>query len=341
MATLSDVAALAGVSVSAVSRVLSDAPETRVSDETRERIKHAARELDYRPNSAGRALRSARSNVVALVVPDLMNAIFIELVRGVEDAAIQHDYLVLMGRTEDLEPGGERAQKLLGEGRVDALLLQPGDDPSVVDAIAGFAAQRPVVILNSTEANTPGSVTLPDEDGARVAARHLIDLGHERIAFVGGVPESPTSARRERGFRTEMAAAGIDVDEQLVTSFGYTPDDGVRAAEELFGMDPRPTAIFVANVNAAIGLLACARRLGVSVPADVSVVALHDSWTAENSWPPLTAVKMPWYELGRRAFAEVHARIRGEASTSIVVEDPAPLLIMRESTARFAAADRS
>ncbi|MGO3320943.1 MAG: LacI family DNA-binding transcriptional regulator [Microbacterium gubbeenense] len=340
MATLNDVAARAGVSVSAVSRVLSDAPETRVSDETRERIKRAARELDYRPNSAGRALRSARSNVVALVVPDLMNAIFIELVRGVEDAAIQHDYLVLMGRTEDLEPGGERAQKLLGEGRVDALLLQPGDDPSVVDAIAGFAAQKPVVILNSVEANAPGSATMPDDVGARVAVRHLIDLGHERIAFAGGVPGNPTNVRRESGFRAQMASVGLDVDPTFVTSFGYTAVDGERAADALLSGEHRPTAIFVANVNAAIGLLSRARRLGLAVPADVSIVALHDSWTAENSWPPLTTVTMPWYELGRRAFAQVHGRIQGEDPTGIVVDDPAPRLIVRESTAQVDASRR-
>ncbi|MGO3662787.1 LacI family DNA-binding transcriptional regulator, partial [Microbacterium gubbeenense] len=255
MATLSDVAARAGVSVSAVSRVLSDAPETRVSDETRERIKQAARDLDYRPNSAGRALRSARSNVIALVVPDLINAIFIELVRGVEDAAIQHDYLVLMGRTEDLEPGDERARKLLGEGRVDALLLQPEDRPNVVDAIAGFAEQKPVVILNSVEANAPGSATMPDDVGARVAVRHLIDLGHERIAFAGGVPGNPTNVRRESGFRAQMASAGLDVDPTFVTSFGYTAVDGERAADALLSGEHRPTAIFVANVNAAIGLL--------------------------------------------------------------------------------------
>ncbi|MGO1267499.1 MAG: LacI family DNA-binding transcriptional regulator [Microbacterium gubbeenense] len=333
MATLSDVAARAGVSVSAVSRVLSDAPETRVSDETRERIKKAARELDYRPNSAGRALRSARSNVVALVVPDLMNAIFIELVRGVEDAAIQHDYLVLMGRTEDIEPGDERARKLLGEGRVDALLLQPGDRPSVVDAISGFAEAKPVVIHNSVEEHAIGSATMPDELGARTAVRHLIELGHEKIAFVGGVPGSPTGARRESGFRLEMAAAGMEVDERLVTDFGYTADNGARAAEQLLSEDERPTAIFVANVNAAIGVLAAARRLGMSVPIDLSVVALHDSWTAENAWPPLTAVKMPWYELGQRAFGEVYRRIRGDEPSSIRVDDPAPRLIVRESTA--------
>ena len=332
MATLSDVAARAGVSISAVSRVLSNAPETRVSDETRDRIRRAARDLGYRPNSAGRALRSARSNVVALIVPDLMNALFVELVRGVEDAAIDQDYLVLMGRTEDIEPGGERAHKLLGEGRVDALLLQPGDKPLPLESLGGFANSRPVIRLNSVGEDEPGSATMPDEVGARVATRHLIDLGHKRIAFANGISESYTAERRARGFRAAMGAAGIAVDEALVTAYGYTPSDGERAAAQLLAATPRPTAIFVANVNAAVGLLAYARKAGVQVPRDLAVVALHDSWTAANTWPPLTTVTMPSYELGRRAFDEVHRRILGEEPSNIRVDDPPPRLIVREST---------
>jgi LacI family transcriptional regulator len=333
MSTLSDVAARAGVSISAVSRVLSGAPDSRVSDETRARIQQAASELQYRPNSAGRALRSARSNVVALVVPDLMNAIFIELVRGVEDAAIEHDYLVLLGRTEDIEPGDQRAQKLLGEGRVDALLLQPGDVPFSADVLAEFGITKPVVLINSVQAGMPGTVTMPDEAGARIAVRHLATLGHKRIGFLGGLPENPTTARREAGFRAEMAASGLSVDPSLITGFGYTAPDGIRGAEQLLRLDDPPTALFVANVNAAIGVLSAARTLGFAVPRDVSVVALHDSWTAENSWPPLTVVKMPWYELGTRAFEEAHRQILGSEPRALVVDDPAPRLIERESTA--------
>src|SRR5699024_8703788 len=118
------------------------------------------------------------------------------------------------------------------------------------DALGGFADTRPVMLVNSVAADEFGSATMPDDVGARVAVRHLIDLGHERIAFANGLPESHTAARRERGFRAEMAAAGIAVDEALVTTYGYTPGDGQRAAEHLFAVAPRPTAVFVANVNA-------------------------------------------------------------------------------------------
>lgn len=332
MTRLSDVAARARVSVSAASRVLSNASDTRVSDETRTRILKAARDLAYRPNSAGRALRSARTQVVALIVPDLMNAIFLELVRGAEDAAIREGYLVLMGRIEDVGPGNERLHKLLGEGRVDAVLLQPPDEPVVGTTLDGFEEKMPVIEMNSTSAATPGSVTLPDEAAARLAARHLIELGHTRLGYVGGLPQSHTNVRRRRGFVDELSQSGLALNPAWESNHGYTAEDGKRAAAGLLTLHDRPTGLVVANVNAAIGLLAEARRLGVSIPDDLSVVTIHDSWTAENSWPPLTAVKMPWYDLGRRAFEEAFRRLDGQEPRSIVVTDPPPDLIVREST---------
>lgn len=334
MARLSDVAARAGVSMSAVSRVLSNAPDARVSEETRARILDAARELSYRPNSAGRALRSSRSHVVALIVPDLMNAIFFDLVRGVEDAAISKGYLVLMGRTEDVGPDNERIDKLLGEGRVDAVLLQPGDQPLPASALGDVEKMMPVQLINSVPSDAPGAITMPDQEGARVAVRHLLDLGHSQIGLVAGLPESHTSKRRIEGFTAEMSSAGLPVDPASVTSYGYTAEDGERAAADLLDRPGRPSAYVVANVNAAIGFLAQARRMAVRIPEDASVIAIHDSWTAANTWPPLSAVKMPWYELGRRAFEEAHRRIEGGGPTTIVVDDPAPLLVARESTSR-------
>lgn len=333
MATLSDVAALAGVSVSAVSRVLSNAPATRVSDDTRERIHAAAKTLDYRPNFAGRALKTSRSQVIALVVPDLTNAIFTELMRGVEDAAIARDYMVLLGRAEDMQPGGAMIERLIGEGRVDGLLVQLAEDVTSADVDRLMAGRAPVVLINSVEAGHPGSVVLDDERAARLGTEHLLKLGHRRIGLITGVPESFSGQRRADGFRQAMAAASIDVDEALITRLGYEPRAGREAFRTLVTADDAPTAILVANVNAAIGALAEARSLGISVPDDVSVVALHDAWTAENTWPPLTTVRMPLYELGRRAAEAVFARMSGGAVSDVTVADVEPELIERESTA--------
>jgi LacI family transcriptional regulator len=351
MATLSDVAALAGVSISAVSRVLSDSPATRVRPETRERIHAAARELDYRPNFAGRALKLARSNVIALIVPDLTNAVFTELMHGVQHSALAHDYMVLLGRAEDIQPGGsvpggdvpgggasgsdapggDIIARLIGEGRVDGMLVQLGADADREGVESVLRTQAPVIFINSIEPGHVGAVALDDEAGARLATEHLIGLGHTRIALAGGT--TFTAQRRERGFMAAMADAGLAVPAEFSTAFGYLPADGRRSLRALMTLKEPPTGLFVANVNAAIGALAEARALGVRIPEDLSVVAMHDAWTAENTWPPLTTVKMPLRELGARAVESLFKRMKGGEVEDIVVDAPPPVLIARESTA--------
>ncbi len=332
MATLSDVAKRAGVSISAVSRVLSDAPGARVSQQTRDRIKQAATELNYRPNFAGRALKFSRTNVIALVVPDLTNAFVTELMMGVEDEARERDYMVLLGRTEDLKPGGDMISRLIGEGRVDGMLVQAADQSSESDIEELIEANYPIVFINSVRAGSSAGVVLQDEDGARLATRHLIDLGHRRIAMVGGLPQSYTAQRRVTGFSAAMAAAGLPVPPERVTRLGYYPEQGRIALRQLMSRPEPPTAVVVANINAAIGALSEARELGLRVPEDLSLISVHDAWTAENTWPPLTTVKMPMYQLGRAAVAGLAARLRGDSGFDHVVREPAPRLVLRLST---------
>jgi LacI family transcriptional regulator len=313
--------------------VLSDAPSARVSEETRQRIRQVAAELDYRPNFAGRALKLNRSNVIALIVPDLTNAVFTELMQGVEDEALANDYLVLLGRAEGMQPGGDTIRKLVGEGRVDGLLVQVGDTVLPADLEQMLDGPAPVVFINSIEPGHTGSVALQDALGASLGAQHLIDLGHRRIGLVGGTPTSYTARQRRQGFLDTLAAAGLTARPEHITELGYSAEQGRAALAAIMATDDPPTAVFVANVNAAIGVLSAARTLGVQVPQQLSVVAMHDAWTVENSWPPLTCVKMPLYDLGRRAFSAIHDRLRGVDVTDIVVDDRPPQLILRESTA--------
>ncbi len=333
MATLRDVASMAGVSISMASRVLGDVPHVRVRADTRERIHAAARELDYRPNFAGRALKSARSNVIAMIVPDIANAVFTELMSGVEEGALERDYVVLLGRSEDMQPGGEMIRRLIGEGRVDGMLLQL-DDEATREGVDLLLQQRaPLVFINSIEADHVGSVTLHDEEGARVATDHLMGLGHVRIALATGIPNTWTSARRERGFRDAITRAGLSVRESYIVRHGYTPGNGRTALRALMELPEPPTAIFIANVNAAVGALAEARLMGIRVPEELSLIAMHDSWVGEHTWPPLTTVKMPLRELGQRAVQSLHERMHGADPTDVVVGNPAPKVILRESTA--------
>lgn len=332
MPTLSDVAALAGVSVSAASRVLSKAPSSRVSEATRHRIEEAARELDYHPNFAARALKFSRTNVIALVVPDLTNAIFGELMRGVEEAAAELDYMVLLAREESISPTGATIARLVGEGRIDGVLVQVGDQLAAEDLTGILDGKVPAVLINSLREDHVGSVILPDEAGTGLAVEHLVALGHTRIGLINGVATSDSAERRRRGFEKAMSEAGLRADPRFVTALGYEPDQGRAALRELWALAEHPTALVVANVNAALGLLVEARTLGVHVPDDLSIIAIHDAWTAANAWPPLTTVRMPLYELGKVSVAAVVARIRDGAIDDVVVLDPPPELVLREST---------
>jgi LacI family transcriptional regulator len=150
--------------------------------------------------------------------------------------------------------------------------------------------------------------------------------------MVGGLPQSYTASRRATGFGAAMAAAGLAVPPDAVTRLGYYPKEGRAALRALVAQREPPTGLVVANLNAAIGVLTEARSLGLQVPEDLSVISVHDAWTAENTWPPLTTVKMPMYQLGRAAVAGLYARLHGAEVHDHVVTDPVPQLVLRQST---------
>lgn len=336
MTTLSDVARRAGVSVSLVSRVLNEDPALRVREDTRKRVLRVAAQMRYTANHTGRALRLSRSGALAMIVPDVNNAIFAELSRGVEDEADDAGYMVLLGRAERVQPDNDMLRRLVGEGRVDGCLLQRRDDLDDKALEQLLRRDFPVVIVNSASprgAHMPSSVMLDDAAGARVATNHLLEQGHRRIGIVSGVPASGTAPRRERGFREALRDSGIRRREEWTTRLGYTADSGRDALRTIMSRPRRPTAVFVANVNAAFGVLAGAHELGIDVPGELSVIAFHDDWFASYTWPPLTAVRLPLYEMGRRGVRALIERLGGADRSDVTVDTPAPELVIRSSTA--------
>ena len=329
---LSDVARRAGVSVSVVSRVLNGDPALRARDDTRDRVRQAARDLNYTPNHAARALRMSQAGAVALVVPDVTSAMFAEVMRGVEESAEAAGIQVLLVRSERLPSGSDHLRRLMGEGRVDGFLLQRADDSdeSLLDAIA--EGSMPVVLINS-RGRGRGSAVLDDGAGAQAAVEHLVALGHRAIGYIGAEEHSYAGKQSEQGFSTALQAAGQRPVPAWMARLGTEPEAGRLSIHQFFsGGGARPTAVVVADVKAAVGVLEGARQLGLRVPEDLSVVSIHDTWVAEFSSPPLTTIRMPLYELGRAALRQLLARLEGSDPADDVVLDPDPELVRRGST---------
>jgi LacI family transcriptional regulator len=331
MVKLTDVAALAGVSPSAASRVLSGDSTVRVSEATRERVLHAARELDYVPNHAGRSLRTSRTSTIALVVPDVTSAVFAELANGAEQEAAARGLAIVLGRAERVRKDDDWLRRMLGESRIDGVILQlpDGTEPGDLEAMVG--RETPIVIINSMDEGPLSTIVLDDAEGIRTAVEHLRSLGHRELGLVGGSPSNATARRREEGFRSALEAAGLPVREEWITRLGYTGADGRSAIDALESRGPLPTGLVVANLNAALGALAAIHARELRVPSDVSIVALHDVWYADATWPPITAVRMPLRELGTAAVARVVDG--GRTVTHETVRSPEPVLIVRQSTA--------
>jgi LacI family transcriptional regulator, galactose operon repressor len=336
-ATLVDVAELAQVDRSVVSRVLSDDPKLNIRGSTRERVLRAVAELNYRPNAIARSLRTSRAGVIGLLIPDFANPVYASIIKGAEAAAARSDRLLLTGSLS--EGSFEVAQyvELLAQGRVDGLLLAGMQTRGrTIDRAQAFEQLNmvgmPWILLNEQSPLANRYIVFDDERAAALAVEHLIELGHRRIAHIAGPSSADTAQRRRAGYLEAMASAGLNSDGELIVQADYTNAGGVTAMQALLKAPDPPTAVFVSNVASAIGALYAIRQANLIVPDDISVVAIHDLPLANYLAPPLTTVRMPLEELGRRGVEFLSAVSATEPIEEVVAE---PMdLIIRESTGR-------
>ena len=326
--TLNDVARLAGVDRSVVSRVINDDPNLSVRPETRTRVQEIIEKLGYRPNAAARSLRTARAYMYGLFIPDFANPVYAEIIKGAEHAAGQLGYGLMTASSNGVRIGLRHYLDLLGQGRVDGLLFAGEESGHELEQLR--ASKVPWVLVNRRAEGSHRYVILDDERGSQLAVDHLVSLGHRRIAHLAGPEGADTARRRRAGYSSAMAAAGLDVDPGHIAHADYTPAGGAAAMHELLSSPRPPTAVFVANVASAVGALHAVHARGLSVPQDVSVIAVHDMALASHLVPSLTTVRMPLEELGRRAL-ELLAQRGPEETITEVVTDPAEVVV-REST---------
>lgn len=316
--TLADVARAAGVDVSLVSRVLRG-HDVKVLDETKQRIHDHARELGYRPNAIARSLRSAKAGAFGLVIPNFSNPVYAQIIAGAEGAAARRGSVMMTSSGE----GWDRKAwyEALDSGRVDGLLVAGG---SAVD----LASLRvPFLLVNRSVPGVERHLVLDDERGAAAAAHHLLDLGHRHLAFVGGPADADTAARRWAGFREAVGTVPGATAELLPGD--YTAAGGRLAVAAV--VSSRVTGVVAANLPSGIGALEGLRDAGLAVPAQVSVVAVHDAEIAEYVLPRLTTVRMPLQELGARGI-ELLTTLAPREPVAEVVDAPIELVV-RDSTA--------
>ena len=325
-ATIADVARLARVDPSVVSRVINGNERLVIKPETRARVFDAIRELNYHPNAAARSLRTSQSGTFGLLIPDFTNPIYAEIIAGAEGAATERDALLLVGSAIEDRP--ERYVQMLASGRVDGLLLAIDTlKPETVSAMMNTA--RPVVSVNQRIDGVDRTILADDEGASRIAVKHLYELGHRHIAHLRGPERSDTAKRRLAGYRKALASCGIPAEDAVVVGGGYTTESGVAAARELLALEPRPTAAVIANIAAAIGAMSTLRDAGVRVPQDMSLVAIHDIALAEHLAPPLTTVSMPLAEMGAAGVA----MLSGDGTEGVTVVKKPTELIERKSCA--------
>ena len=327
-ATIDDVAERSGVSTATVSRVLSGSVPAR--PETRERVLAAARELDYRPSGIARALKLRETRTLGLVVTDITNPFYPQVVRAVEAAAHARGYGIVLANGGD-DPARELEHlDLLVERRVDGIVIASSRmTPRHAERLR--AAAVPVVLVNDTVTGSGlPTVTTAHRHGARMAGEHLIRLGHRLIGHIGAPSAHPAASQRRQGVRDALRAGGLP--ELLVGIGDGGVAGGASAAEALIAAGV--TGMVAYNDLTAIGALRALRRAGIGVPEEVSVVGFDDIDLAAWTDPPLTTIRQPIDELGRWAVEHLANVLSGDdepgPATPVLLE---PALVVRGSTA--------
>lgn len=329
--TLKDVAKLANVSVATASLALNDSP--KISPETKERVRQAAAKLSYVPNVRARALARKSTGGIALVVPSLRNPYFAELAQSVRDFLRSFGYHLILCDTEN-DPELEREYiDFLMQGAADGAIFASSSDLLAVNHHRMIAASEvaPIVLVERTiEGDLLPSVDSDRLSGAYQATRFLIDMGHRRIAFIGGyLEERDHQSLRYLGYQRALLEANCPFRPDYVFEGRFTPEGGYEAGKAIARMKDRPTAVFAANDLMALGAIHALTASGLRVPEDISVCGFDDLWFSEIYNPPLTTVRVPKREVGTNAAEILVHMLQGKKPQTKRIVHPTQLVIRK------------
>lgn len=328
-ATIFDVAKQAGVSIGTVSRVLNN--RDRVSQATRERVLKAIRELDYHPNSFAQGLASQQTDTVGLVIPQVNDPFFYEIVRGVEDTVTAAGYSLLIV-SQPRQTSESHYGRLFRRGHVDAMILASIDvyHDEIREIIAGGV---PVTLIQQNPSKDVPAVVADNYGGMCELAEHLLTHGYRRFAYITGTNHTPDNKERLRAIHNTLAAHGLSLASEAVVEGNYLRGSGYSAMLRLLDLPERPEAVIAGNDQMAADAILAAQERGLSVPDDIAVVGFDDVPLATYVSPPLTTVHQPIYEIGvhaaRLALDLLRAHTEGKKLIPPRIVLPTTLVIRR------------
>ena len=332
MATIKEIAERANVSIGTVSNVVSG--KRHVSALLKDRIVEAIRELDYHPNHVARSLKVKQTNMLGMVIPDITNPFFPEVMRGAEDASRERKYLLVTANTDERMEREQNVISVLRSHRVDGFLIAAAPGRRTMDHLQNAAETgTPTVFLDRA---APGmgldSVTIDNVKGAQDCVRHLIRLGHRDIAIVTGSLSLETGRARLRGYEVALKEAGMKVRRSLVLEGDFREESGYRLSKEILLQQHRPSALFVCNGVMTLGVLQALDETGVRCPQDLALATFDDLPYGRAFHPRLTCVAQPTYDLGFKGATLLIDRIEGKVAGEPVEIQLASELRIREST---------
>jgi LacI family transcriptional regulator len=323
-ATIQDVAREAGVSVSTVSRVLNS--KVDVSSETAEKVQGIIEELGYASSLAARGMRSSRTNVIGLILPDVSALYCIEVMRGVNRAIAQLNYDLIIYTTGDIRKYGTADQErryvsLLNGGITDGVIV-------VTPAATDFSTDAPVVAIdpNNESPDCPGIIAT-NRAGSLAAMNYLTGLGHRRIGFITGRLDLVSAHQRLEGYKNGLVACGIIPDEHLIQMGDYTTEAAIECTRRLLALENPPTAIFASNDMSAIGVYRAAHEMGVRIPQDLSVIGFDNIRESSLIIPALTTIDQFISDMGFTAIEMVVKLVNGETLERNLLVVPTQLVV--------------
>jgi LacI family transcriptional regulator len=327
--TIQDVAQLAQVSPATVSKVMNDAPY--VSEQTREKVRAAARKLNFRPNAIARSLKVKRTSTLGLITNDLEGVFTMSMMRGVEEAASSQGFSVFLCNSFG-EASREKAHlEVLMDKQVDGLILMSGYKVRGRGAPALSVGSLPVVYLYQYTRDIDVPCIIPDDrGGGQLGTEHLLSLGRRRIGFINGPTRYEATHHRLEGYQKALNAVGIPFDPTLIKVGSWDERAGYALCHELMALPQPPDALFCASDALAVGALDALHQLGRRVPEDVALLGFDNRNFSGHQRPPLTTIALPLYEMGKLAGELLLKAIETGSQTAELHQVPC-YLVKRES----------